>query len=207
MAKEKEKTYTFDMVWKMFAESDKRADKRSAELKKQMAETEKFIKELSAEADKRNAETNKQFQAMQKEIGGIGESNGAMTEEMIYNVLEKDKTFAGIKFDYIRKNVPIQTEDLRTLTELDILMVNGNTISIIEAKYKVEKKDVTELVKNKLSDFRQCYPKYSDYKILLGVGGMSFTNKALEVAKKQGIGIIKVVGDKVEYNTNNITIY
>jgi hypothetical protein len=192
MAKEKEKTYTFDMVWKMFAETDK-----------QMAETDKKIKELTANVDK----TTANIDSMQKEVGGIGESNGAMTEEMIYNVLEKDKTFAGIKFDDINKNIQIQTEKFETKTELDIIMINGDAVSLIEAKYKVEKKDIKELIKNKLPYFRQYYPKYNDYKILLGIGGMSFEDKALKFAKENGVGIIKIVGDKVEYHTEGIKVY
>ena len=36
---------------------------------------------------------------------------------------------------------------------------------------------------------------------------MSFENDALIAAKEKGIGIIKVVGDKVEYQTKRIRIY
>jgi hypothetical protein len=41
----------------------------------------------------------------------------------------------------------------------------------------------------------------------LGVGGMSFYKDAIEKAKQKGIGIIKVVGDKVEYYTENVKKY
>ena len=94
-----------------------------------------------------------------------------------------------------------------TKTELDVLLENGNSISIIETKYKVEKKDVVELIKNKLPYFRQYYPSYSKHKILLGIGGMSFERSALAEAKKNGVGIIKIVGDKVEFHTDNIKVY
>ena len=36
---------------------------------------------------------------------------------------------------------------------------------------------------------------------------MSFEDKAIAEAKENGIGIIKVVGDKVEYYTEGIKIY
>jgi len=48
---------------------------------------------------------------------------------------------------------------------------------------------------------------FSDYKIILGVGGMSFEDEAITAAKEKGIGIIKVVGDKLEYQTENIKMY
>ena len=43
---------------------------------------------------------------------------------------------------------------------------------------------------------------FNDYKIVLGIGGMSFESKSKDIAKKNGIGIIKIIGDKVEYYTD-----
>jgi len=112
-----------------------------------------------------------------------------------------------VKFDYLRKNVQIQSETYETKTELDILLVNGDTISIIETKYKVEKSDVIDVIDKKLNYFRQYNPKFNNYKIILGIGGMSFEEDALTTAKEKGIGIIKILGDKLEYYTDGIKIY
>ena len=127
--------------------------------------------------------------------------------QTIFNVLEKDKTFCGIKFDYIEKNIQIQSENLRTLSEVDLLMVNGDHIAIIETKYKVENKDITKLINKQLKDFRDCYPRYKNHKILLGIGGLSFEKNVMEKAQDNGIGIIKILGDKVEFHTENIKKY
>ena len=48
---------------------------------------------------------------------------------------------------------------------------------------------------------------FSDYKIILGIGGMSFEEDAINAAKEKGIGIIKILGDKLEYYTENIKMY
>jgi hypothetical protein len=153
------------------------------------------------------AETNKKIDKQAKNIGGIDRSNGLMAEEAIYNSLSKDNVFANVKFDYIRKNIQLQSEDHRTLSELDILMVNGDTIAIIEVKFKVEKKDIKNILNKQLKHFRQIYPKYNNHKIILGIGGMSFEKEVEEEAKNNGIGIIKIVGDKVEFHTNEIKEY
>jgi hypothetical protein len=63
------------------------------------------------------------------------------------------------------------------------------------------------VIDKKLSYFRQYNPKFNNYKVLLGIGGMSFENEAIIEANKKGIGIIKIVGDKVEYQTENVKIY
>ena len=190
--------------WKK--EEKERAAKREQERQKSNADFEKWKLEREQERQKSNAEFEKWKLEMQKHISGIAESNGNMAEEMIYNSLEKDMTFSGIKFDAIKQNVPVMS-GFDTKTELDVLMVNGDTLAIIETKYKVENKDVTKLIKKQLTDFRQCFPKYDNYKILLGIGGMSFEDKAIDEAKENGIGIIKVVGDKVEYYTEGMKIY
>jgi len=162
------------------------------------------IRQLQKERD---AKIDKDWKKLYDLIGGIGDSNGDVAEEAIYNVLEKDMTFANVKFNFIRKNVQLQSEDHRTLTELDVLMVNGDTVSLIETKYKVKKKDVTKLLKDKLVCFRQVFPKYDNHKIILGIGGMAFEENVLEEAKENGIGIIKIVGDKVEYYIDGIKVY
>ena len=167
---------------------------------------EKSSAEFNQRLEKSNAELEKWQKRIQKNIAGISDSNGDMAEEMIYNSLERDMTFSGIKFDNIEQNVPVML-GFKTLTELDVLMVNGDTLAIIETKYKVENKDVTKLIKKQLTDFRQCFPKYDNYKILLGIGGMSFEDDAINEAKENGIGIIKIVGDKVEYYTDGIKMY
>jgi hypothetical protein len=86
-------------------------------------------------------------------------------------------------------------------------MLNGDTIALIEVKYKVDKKDVKKLIFDTVAKFKEHFPTYNNYKILLGLGGMSFDKDAIDEAKENGVGIIKVVGDKVEYHTEGIKMY
>ena len=86
-------------------------------------------------------------------------------------------------------------------------MINGSTLAIIETKYKVREQDVTKFVDNKVGDFKILFPEYNNHKIVLGIGGMSFEGKSEELARDNGVGIIKVIGDKVEYYTDVIKVY
>jgi hypothetical protein len=174
---------------KLLTEQQVKTDKQISELREQQAETTKLVKALTYNVD------------------GIGKSNGDMAEETIYNILERDKTFAGIKFYKINRNVVGSDIDTGYNAEFDIIMLNGDTITLMETKYKVKKNDVNQLAKTKLNDFRTFFPKYKDYKIILGVAGMSFDKSALEVAKEKGIGVMKVVGSKAEYYTDGIKIH
>jgi len=194
MEKDKQEKLTFEERFERLMESFERE--------------RKLREESAVAAEKRGADLDRRIKEVNQQIGGISESNGDMAEETIFNSLERDMTFAGIKFDDIEKNVQVvDTEKLKTLTELDIIMRNGDALAIIESKYKVRKKDVRELIFNKLNLVKQYYPKLANYKIILGVGGMSFDDDAIEEANENGVGIIKVVGDKVEYYTEKIKIY
>ena len=194
---EQDKKYTFEERFEMLMQS----------LEKSNVDREKSSAEFDKRLEKMAAENEKHIQEMRKNIRGISLSNGMMAEEFIFNSLEKDKTFSGIKFDFIRKNVPIVSEDYQTKTELDVLMVNGDSVAIVETKYKVEKDDIIDLINEKLAYFREYFSEFSKHKVVLGIGGMSFLKDAKTFAKKKGIGIIKIDNDKVEFHTENIKIY
>jgi len=190
----------FEKSHKEWVEMREKSEKEWVEMREKSEKEWQAIKESQKETDRKIKETN-------RTVFGISTSNGMIAEEMIYESLSKDMTFCGIKFDSIINKLQVRTEDLQPKTDIDVLMVNGDTIAIIETKYKVEKDDLTELVNDKIKLFRQYYPKYSNHKIVLGVGGMAFEDGVLQTATKKGIGIIKVIGDKVEYNTDKIKVY
>ncbi len=182
-------------------ESQKNTDKQIEKLTEKLTDN---INKLSIESEK----TDRQIKRMSKEIGGIGRSNGYFAEEIILDVLEKDMTFAGIQFDDIEQRVQIQDETRRkTLTDIDIVMSNHEVTALIEVKHRVEKKDVNELLHNKLKLAKDYFPELKEHKVFLGIGGGSFDADAMKMAKENGIGIIKAVGDKVEYHTEGIRIY
>jgi len=166
---------------------------------KELRESFKEIREAQKETDRLIKENSKQ-------IGGMSKSNGAMAQEAIYNILEKEKNFAGINFDVVKPTVPVM-KGFDTVADVDVLMKNGDTLALIEVKYKVDKKDVNKLIFDTVKKFKENFTDFKDYKIILGIGGMSFDNDAIEEAEENGVGIIKVIGDKIEYHTENIKMY
>jgi len=178
----------FEILMESFEKSSSESREEMRKIRDIQKETARIIKENS------------------KQIGGISDSNGKVAQETIFHILEKDKTFAGITFDDVSPQVPIM-KGFKTVTDIDVLMLNGDTIALIEVKYKVDKKDVNKLIFDTVDKFRENFKDYSDYKIVLGVGGMSFDDDAIQEAKQNGVGIIKVIGDKVEYHTEGIKTY
>jgi hypothetical protein len=196
-----------EAIWKVLTEIVEIQKANSIEADKRNAEADKRSAEADKRFDERMQKWDKGMTELRQEIGGIGKSNGDVAEEFIYNVLERDMTFGGVKFDEIDRNIKLKFKKLNIDGEYDVVLQNGDTLAIIETKYKVREEDVIKLFGKKLDDFRKIFPMFSDYKIILGIGGMSFDDEAEAEAKKQGIGVIKVVGEKVEFHTEKLTIY
>ena len=127
-------------------------------------------------------------------------------EETIYNALAKKMAFGGTKFDDIFRNMKLHKKSLNLKGEFDVVLENGDTLAIIETKYKVRPEDVSKLIEQP-NNFRKLFPTYSNYKILLGIGGLCFENDVIEDAQKQGIGVLKIDNDTIEYYTNNLKKY
>ena len=181
-------------------------EKLSKELKQYFKELGERIDKTNKELGERIDKTNKAVTQTNISINGIAKSNGMFAEETIYNALAKDMAFGGIKFDDIDRNVKLHSKFLNLKGEFDVVLLNGDTLAIIETKYKVRREDVSELV-DKPDNFRKLFPTYNNYKILLGIGGLCFENDVIEDAQKQGIGVLKIDNDTIEYFTNNLKKY
>jgi len=183
------------------------------ELKNLNKEIELVLKEtadMQKEIVASQKETDRQIKALQKEIGGISNSNGEFAEEFFYNSLKETMTFAGVNFEYIsdkfarQKKMPDKTE-LRA--QFDIVLLNGDSIALIEAKYKADEEDVKELVEKKVPNFRFLYREFANYKLYLGIGSLVLKDRVVQEAKKLGIGLMEQRGDAVEYKTDWVRAY
>jgi len=167
------------------------------------AETDRLIREDRKEFDRK-------IKALNEQIGGISNSNGDFAEEFFYNSLKETMTFAGIHFECIsnkfaRKRImPDKTE---IGAQFDIVLHNGNSLALIEAKYKANLKDLKELVEKKVPNFRFLYPEFAKYKLYLGIGSLVLKERIIQEAKKLGIGLMKQRGDAVEYKTDWVRAY
>jgi hypothetical protein len=180
------------------------------EIMAMFAESAKRGAEIDARIDKitqQMAETDKKFAKIHKELGGIGENNGLVAEEIVFHSLAKNKIFAGIKFDSVdHGTVRSRTlPDGRSVTgEYDVLLENGSAVAIIEVKHRVGQEALKRLIEVQLPRFRQIFPEYMDCKMYLGLGGMSFEKGIAEEARRQGIATLTLSGDAVEINDKDV---
>jgi len=142
---------------------------------------------------------------IQKSVGGISDNQGKFAEEYFFNSFENGKTnFFGEKFDEIAKDLKNRWQGVED--EYDIVLYNHASVAIIEVKYKAHTNDIPTVLK-KAETFRLLFPQYKDFTIYLGLASMSFYTKLEKECIKQGIAVIKQVGDKVVINDTNLKAF
>ncbi|MGL4942066.1 MAG: hypothetical protein ACRC46_02605 [Thermoguttaceae bacterium] len=190
---------------------DSRLDKLIATIEADHERTQAEMKELreyldkavhameaaSLKTERAQLETDRVVKSVSRQLGNIGNNNGAMAENYFFNSLDKTKTLGKEKFDNAAQNIKKWTREL--CDEFDIVLYNCNSISIVEVKYNADKKDVAKTL-TKATTFRQLFPEYKDFTFYLGIAGFVFDEGVEEAALDAGVAVIKQVGDAVVVN-------
>jgi hypothetical protein len=197
---------TQENVWAAFRETDrlfKEADARwEAKFEKEKAEWEA---EWRTKFDESKAEFDRRAKKLDEQIGGISNNNGFIAEEYFFNSIKKKKqNFFGENFDRIEKNVKPPVAKIKD--EYDIVLVNGQSVAIVEVKYKAHQNDVPSILR-KAETFRINFPNYASHKIYIGLATMAFYSDLEKECIEQGIAVIKQVGENVIINDANLKIF
>ena len=195
-----------EKFYRILAESSAKFDRDLAE---SSAKFDRDLAESSAKFDrdleKSRNEYDRRTKNLEQRMGAWSNSHGSFAEEYFFNAFDNgETTFFGEKFDDIAKNVKALRPKIKD--EYDIVFINCKSIGIIEIKYKAHENDVHEVV-NKANTFKANYPDFSNHKFYLGLASMSFYPELEEKCKKNGIAVIKQVGDTVVINDKHLKVY
>jgi hypothetical protein len=181
---------TFDHVWAMFQETDKKFQTMSQEADKRQQETERGMKESRAEHDRMVAETerlmkenaaqqektNLLMKELTKNVGGVNKSFGRLMEEM-YSARLWDKFEAfGYDFTSSCRNKKFR-ENKQTLAEADIFLENGLYAMVVEVKADLTTEDVDDHLE-RIATIRGYMDRHGDKRFLVGAvaGGIAPEN-------------------------------
>ena len=160
------------------------------------------MQELSKLQDK----TSKEILQVNRQIGGMGNNQGAATTELFYNSLKYgQRKMFGEEFDDVFKEESRQTkkgfED-----EYDILLFNGKAVCIVEVKYKADSDDVQQVLR-KEKTFRANFPEHNNKKLYLAIASRLFHPFTEKACKDNGIAIMKHVGGTVAIYDENLKTF
>jgi hypothetical protein len=225
-AAEQAKGLTFEKVWAMFQETDKKFQ----ETDKKFQETDKKFQESRAEYDRKFQESRAEHELMmadikkiQRETARIFKENGEQLKEADRIITDLGKQMGGLHNSFgdlvanlVAPNLPSKFRELgytftrcscemkfkdsedKTLAEVDAWLEDGDAVMAVEIKGKLLKKDVSEHLER--MKVLQSYAKeHGDKRKLLGAVAGGITRKdARDYAVQNGLYVIEQSGDTLK---------
>ena len=178
-------------------EQIKKTDEQIKETNEQMKKTDEKIKETEEQMKRTDAKIDR-IAAL---VGSISNNQGDTTEEYFINSLKDSLKLGTIKFDYLVPNFKAKN-GRQTLAEYDILLVNGESVAIVEVKYKAHMKDLEKLAK-KIQQLKQL-PQYTNYQVYAGIATFYATDELIKKAQELGYFILQRKGDIIVTHTEHL---
>ncbi|MEO8150740.1 MAG: hypothetical protein ABI723_24115 [Bacteroidia bacterium] len=166
---------SYEKVWKLFQETDKSIKETGKQIKEtglQMKETDKKIRQL---------ETLFKVQW------------GKLIEALVQKPLLKLFQQRGIEVTQMSRN--IESVQKGKQMEIDVLMINGEELIVIEVKTTLRKNDVDDLLE-KLKDFKHFFKQYKDYKVYGAVAGLKLDEASDKYAYRKGLFVLQAFGEE-----------
>ena len=196
-----------------YAQRNAEQAQRNAEYNQQVKESrddfERQLKKSRDDFDRQLKESRDDFDRRMKKLteqmGGLSNSHGLFAEEYFINSFEDgNQSFFGEHFDRLESNVKGIKEKHKD--EYDILLINGQSVGIVEVKFKARDKDVPKVI-NKAKTFRINFPDYQHHQIYLGFAALVFAEQVEQECIENGIAVIKQIGDAVVINDEHLRVF
>jgi hypothetical protein len=181
---------TFEKVWAMFQESDRK-----------FLETREEIKEADRKLQEQMKETDRMFRETDRKIGALSNRFGELAEHLVApSIMEK---FNEIGFFFTQKSQDIEITEPgnpNTYMEIDFLLENGDVAIAVEVKAKPRQKDVDDFIL-KMEKLRSRADRKNDKRHYRGaIAGAIMGKAVLDYAIDKGLYVIEQTGDTVRIN-------
>ena len=181
---------------KEYVERQKNLDKILAELAAQSKETDKKIAESNAEAAEQKKETRKIIKELSKNIGGISNTLGKWSEEMVAARLCEKVNVFGYEFTRCGRNIEYR-ENGERIAEIDCFLENGTILMLVEVKTDLTKSEVDEYIE-KVKKIRYLQDKRNDKRtIVAAMAGAIVSESVCKYAQKQGLYVLMQSGENI----------
>jgi len=177
-------------------------DQELKDLVASLAIEQKKTDEQMRKTDEQLKKTDERLNKIASIVGGISNNQGDVAEEYFINPLKDKLRIGNLDFDYLIPNYVIKGRDIKD--EYDILLVNGESVAIVEVKYKVHPKDILKLEK-KIENLKKL-PQYKNYKVYAGIAGFYIPDILIEEIVRQGYFVLQRKGEIMESYTDNLKV-
>ena len=163
-----------------------------------------FIKEQETgfrELRERSEETDKQIKETDKIVKNYIKMNesrwGRFVESLVAPSVLDLFNKCGIKVNHTSRNHIVEDDNGRKIFEVDILMVNTDTIVLIEVKTTLTVDDVKVHINRRLNNVKKYFSHYHDCKVYGGVAYINIDSEADIYAMKKGLFVLSLTGDNL----------
>ena len=183
---------TFEKVWAMFQETDRKFEETKQLMQKNAEETDRQFKETKRLMEKSAEKTD-------KIVGKLGNRFGELVEHLVApNIMQK---FNELGFAFTESSMDVMIKEPGNpdaSTDIDILLENGDTVIAIEVKAKPNDDDVKDHIK-RMEILRRRADRRSDTRKYQGaIAGAIINQSVHQLIVKNGFYPIEQSGDTVK---------
>ena len=175
---------TFEKVWKLFQETDRKFKETDRKFK----ETDKKFQET----DRKFKETDKKLRQLENLFVGQW---GKLIESLVEGNLAKLLIERGIDVRGTRQRVKSWYNNKEI--EIDLLAINGKEVVAVEVKTTLRIEDVNDFIED-LKVFKKAFPEYKDKIIYGAVAFLTANEESDKYAYRKGLFVIKATGESAK---------
>ena len=175
---------TFEQVWAGLMEN-----------REQQKETDRIVKEIA----KRQKETDRQMKETSERMGFLNNRFGELAEHLVAPGIAERFNELGYHFDGIAEGgYKIKDAQGKLITEVDILLENGDCIMAVEVKSKPKAKDIEHHIK-RLEILREHRRKKNDARAIYGaIAGAVWAMGEKKATIDAGFYVLEQSGDTMK---------
>ncbi len=170
-------------------------DEELKELVASLAIAQKKTDEQMNRTEEQMRKTDEKLKRIGIDFGNMKKNQGDVAEEFFFNSLEEDAHLGSIHFDDIATNMKKHRGQIQE--EYDLVMTNGESVVIIEVKYKAHQNDLDKL-ERKMRNFKTLFPWFNDYKLYGALAAFHVNEVAKKEALDRGFFVLQRSGNVLQ---------
>jgi hypothetical protein len=189
------------LIQKMQEEGDRR-EKESEQRRKESEQRRKESEQRRKESEQRRKENDRLMKDLTLQMGGLHRSFGELAEHLVAPGIVSRFNELGYHFDSVApQGIEIYEDESqkKILTEVDLLLENGECLMAVEVKSKPAEKDIAHHIR-RLEILRNWREKRREKpkRILGAIAGAVFPASLKEAVIEAGLYVIVQTGDTMK---------
>ncbi len=204
MSQVQQPALSFETVWQMFQETDRRSKETDLQMKEtniQMKETNQMLKELAIQSKETErfiqaslADTHQVIKNLSKQLGDLGNRLGEFVEHAVAPAVVQLFQAQGIEVHEVHPEVSSHRNGEGI--EIDLLVVNDGALVAVECKSKLTQTHVDEHLA-RMEKLKRLLPLYKNHRALGAVAAMVMSDSVKTYAQNQGFYVLCQNGENV----------